>query len=237
MSLVNSSQRTDEQLVNYLLGQLPDEDAQRLDEASIADDEFVAHLRIVEHDLVDAYVSGTLAGQQLERFEAHYLASPRRRESVLFATSFLSAVERAAGAQPHAGHDRTLMFPIDRGAPRRSLARPVARAPRSKITSGLIAAAAVLVVACGALLFEVARLRSGLQVSQSESIAQGQRVRDLEQQLSIQTASQAKTAARLEATGDSSAASESRAPEPTPSVHMTALVLPPQTRAVGPVPA
>ena len=135
MSLVNSSQRTDEHLVNYLLGQLPDEEAQRLDEASVADDEFVAHLRIVEHDLVDAYVGGALAGQQLERFQAYYLASPRRRENVLFATSFLGAVERAAGAQPHNGHDRTLMFPIDPGDARRSPSRPVARAPRSKITS------------------------------------------------------------------------------------------------------
>jgi hypothetical protein len=236
MSLVTSSQRTDEHLVNFLLGRLPDEEAQRLDEASIADDEFVAHLRIVEHDLVDAYVSGALAGQQLERFESHYLASPRRRENVLFATGFLSAVERAAGAQPHSGHDRTLMFPIDRGDPRRSPSRPVARAPRSKITLGLAAAAAVLVVACGALLFEVARLRSGLQVSQSQSTEQGQRLRDLEQQLGTQAATQTKSAGRLEAAGDSGAASVSRSPEPTQSVHMTALVLQPQTRAVGPVP-
>src|SRR4029453_8862861 len=237
MSLVNSSQRTDGQLVSYLLGQLPDEEAQRMDEASIADDEFVSHLRVVEHDLVDAYVSGTLAGEQLERFESHYLASPRRRENVMFATSFLSAVERAAGAQLHTAHDRTLVFPIDRGDPRRLSSRPVARAPPSKIASGLVAAAAVLVVTCGALLFEVARLRSGLQVSQTKSIAQGQRVRDLEQQLSTQTPTQAKTAGRLEGAGDWDAASVSRSSQPPQAVHMTAFVLAPQTRAIGPVPA
>jgi hypothetical protein len=236
MSLSNNSQRTDGQLVSYLLGLLPDEEAQRLDEASIADDEFVSHLRVVEHDLVDAYVSGTLAGDQLGRFESHYLASPRRRENVLFATSFLGAVERAASAQPHAAHDRTLVFPIDRGDPRRSSSRPVARAPRSKITSGLVAAAAVLLVACGALLFEVARLRSGLRMSQTESVAQGQRVRDLEQQLSTQSATEVKTAWRLEGARGSGAASASRSPQPGQAVHMTALVLPPQTRAIGPVP-
>jgi hypothetical protein len=237
MSLAISSQRTDGQLVSYLLGQLSDEEVQRLDEASIADDEFVSHLRVVEHDLVDAYVSGTLAGEQLERFESHYLASPRRRENVMFATSFLSAVERAANAQPHTAHDRTLVFPIDRGNPRRSSSRPIARAPRSKITSGLVAAAAVLLVACGALLFEVARLRSGLRVSRTESMAQGQRVRDFEQRLSRQTGTQAKAASRLEGAGDSDAASGSRSAQPAQAVHMTALVLPPQTRAVGPVPA
>src|SRR6476619_7322119 len=104
MSLSNSSERTDGQLVSYLLGLLPDDEAQRLDEASIADDEFVSRLRIVEHDLVDAYVGGNLAGEQLERFQSHYLTSPRRRENVLFATSFLSAVERAANIQPHPAH-------------------------------------------------------------------------------------------------------------------------------------
>jgi hypothetical protein len=219
-----------------LLGLLPDEEAQRLDEASIADDEFVSHLRVVEHDLVDAYVSGTLAGEQLERFESHYLASPRRRENVLFATSFLGAVERAATAQPHTARDRTLVFPIDRADPRRSTSRPAAPAPRSRITSGLVAAAAVLLVACGVLLFEVGRLRGGLRVSQTESFVQGHRVRELEQQLSTQRATQANTAGRLEGAGGSGAASVSRSTHPGGAVHMTALVLPPQTRAIGPVP-
>jgi len=173
MSLSNSSERTDGQLVSYLLGLLPDDEAQRLDEASIADNEFVSRLRVVEHDLVDAYVGGNLAGEQLERFQSHYLASPRRRENVLFATSFLSAVERAANIQPHPAHDRTLVFPIDRGEPRRPSSRPIVRTPRLKMTSGLAAAAAVLLAASGLLLFEVARLRSSLQVSQTESLAQG----------------------------------------------------------------
>jgi hypothetical protein len=234
MSLSNSSERTDGQLVSYLLGLLPDEDAQRLDEASIADDEFASRLRVVEHDLVDAYVGGSLVREQLERFESHYLASPRRRENVLFATSFLSAVERAAGAQPHAASDRTLVFPIDRGESRRSSSRSVARPPRLRLTSGL-AAAAVLLVACGALLFEVARLRSGLRVSQSQSIAQGQRVRDLELQLSKETPSDTRAVGPPERVAES-AASESRSRQPAPAVSMTALVLSPQTRAIGPVP-
>ena len=57
------------------------EDAERLDEASIVDDEIAARLRMVEHDLVDAYVRGRLTGDTLARFESHYLASPRRREA------------------------------------------------------------------------------------------------------------------------------------------------------------
>ena len=76
---------SDEQLVEYLLGSLPDEEVARFDEASIADDEFAGRLRAVEHDLVDAYVSGELAGDRRKQFEAIYLASSSGRAQVRFA--------------------------------------------------------------------------------------------------------------------------------------------------------
>src|SRR3954470_13847105 len=84
----------DRQLIRYILGLLPDKGAERLDEQSIVDDEVAARLRSVENDLVDAYICGTLKGELLERFEAWYLASPRRRDKVKFARQFLSAVDR-----------------------------------------------------------------------------------------------------------------------------------------------
>ena len=207
-----------------------------MDEASIADDELVSHLRVVEHDLVDAYVSGSLAGEQLERFESHYLASPRRRENVMFATSFLSAVERAAGAQPHTAHDRTLVFPTDRGDPRRSSSRPVTRAPRSKIASGLVAAAAVLVVACGARVRGRARLRIGLRVSQTEGTARATcaRSRAATQHADCDPGENRREIGRRRQLGRCIRIALVSA---AASIHMTALVLPPQTRAIGPVPA
>src|SRR5215469_941662 len=84
----------DRQLVRYILGLLPQKDAERLDEQSIVDDELATRLRSVENDLVDAYVCGTLDGEFLERFESFYLASPRRRDKVKFAREFLKAVDR-----------------------------------------------------------------------------------------------------------------------------------------------
>src|SRR4029079_9203309 len=59
----------DRHLTRYVLGLLPDEEAERLDEQSIMDDEVAARLRSVENDLVDAYVCGTLEGELLEPFE------------------------------------------------------------------------------------------------------------------------------------------------------------------------
>src|SRR5579862_1803941 len=84
----------DEVLVRYLLGQLGPEDAERLDEASIVDDETEARVRLVEHDLVDRYVRGTLSGEMLSRFESHYLSSPLRRENVRLASRLVHAVDR-----------------------------------------------------------------------------------------------------------------------------------------------
>ena len=89
-------------LVRYLLNLLPEDEAERLDMESISDDRVAAHLRIAESDLVDDYVLGGLTGATLERFEASYLSSARRRENVKLAARFLSAVERAAHGVPGA---------------------------------------------------------------------------------------------------------------------------------------
>src|SRR3979411_2678590 len=96
MSLLHESGLDDQQLVRYLLGLLPDEDAERLDEMSVVDDDVAWRLRVVEDDLVDAYVGGTLAGETLERFESFYFSSPVRRQKVQFAGGFLRAVDRVA---------------------------------------------------------------------------------------------------------------------------------------------
>jgi hypothetical protein len=85
MPLSSESGPDNQVLVRYLLGLLPDEDAERLDEASIADDEVAWRLRVVEDDLVDAYVNGTLAGETRKRFELVISSSERRREKVQFA--------------------------------------------------------------------------------------------------------------------------------------------------------
>jgi hypothetical protein len=233
MSLPDRSGPADDrQLARYLLGLLPDEEAERLDEASIADDEVAARLRVVEDDLVDAYVSGTLAGELLERFESHYLASPRRRQNVQFARSFMRTIDRAAAAPAQHGHNATPVFPIEQGvAHHRS-----DQAPRPKLASRLVAVVAVLLVVCGALLFDSLRLRSGLRLAQTESSGLSDRARELEQQLSEQRAANAAATQELERVRESAAAPAFRSPKAPPGRLTAALVLLPQTRAVGPIP-
>ena len=75
-------------LREYLLGLLPEAETERLDELSVTEEEFAQHLRIVEDDLVDAYVNGELTGPELLHFPRQYLRSPLGLERVRFAQAF-----------------------------------------------------------------------------------------------------------------------------------------------------
>ena len=71
-------------LRDYLLGQLSEPEAERLDELSIVDDVCAERIRAVEFDLVDAFARGELRGEALEHFRSRYLATPTRtrRDSI-----------------------------------------------------------------------------------------------------------------------------------------------------------
>ena len=60
---------TNQDLNQYLLGALPEAEAESFDELSFAEEEFVDALNAAEKDLVDAYVQGDLADPELERFK------------------------------------------------------------------------------------------------------------------------------------------------------------------------
>jgi hypothetical protein len=248
MPPLHESGHDDQQLVRYLLRLLPDEEADRLDELSISDDDVAWRLRMVENDLVDAYVSGALTGERLERFESFYLSSARRREKVRFAGSFFGAVDRGAGpADTDAGCHSM-------GAPAVRQGRAFSRVsqaygqivPRSNAAWTLAAAAALLLLVCGGLLVQEAGLQNGLNVAQRESAALSSRAHELERQLDDQRAANTEAAKELERARASKAAAvarqsaAARPPDQTPGASQQglttiALVLLPQTRAVGPI--
>jgi hypothetical protein len=197
----------DQQLIRYLLGLLPPHEADRFDEASVVDDEVAARLRGVEDDLVDAYVRGTLAIDLRERFESHYLTSPRRRERVAFAAAFARAVDEAPRSAPS---------PLWR---RRWI---------PALLPALAVAATLLLVASAALLVESVRLGRGLSAAESDRAALDRRAHDLESQNADLRAANADIAKQL---------ARARAPAAAvQDVRAIALVLLPQTRSVGAVP-
>ncbi|MEQ1641876.1 MAG: hypothetical protein ABL959_00360 [Pyrinomonadaceae bacterium] len=86
-------------LREYLLGALSEKENEQIDELSIADTAVSARLNAVENDLIDGYTAGELSGLELQQFEQHYLASPIRRQRVVFASAFQEFGERGKTPQ------------------------------------------------------------------------------------------------------------------------------------------
>lgn len=90
-----------ETLARYVLGTLPPEEAEKLDERSVTDAEFAAQLKVVEHDLADAYVRGELSADERQQWERIFLASPEGRDQLRFATALASRqIRRAVATKP-----------------------------------------------------------------------------------------------------------------------------------------
>jgi hypothetical protein len=222
MSLSHETRYSDDQLVQYLLRLLPEEDVEQIDELSIIDEEMAWRLRVVEDDLVDAYVKGNLSGERRSRFDALFLSTERGRRKVQFARNFLRQIDREA-------RPKTV---------RASWSRP----PRSMAGWSLAAAAALLLV-CGGLVVRDVQLRDVLSQAQRQRAALEQRARELEQQLNDQRAANVETIRELErvraAMAEMQAASvrlPDRPTSPSPSLGVIAILLLPQTRAVGQIP-
>jgi len=88
-----------ETLRQYLIGSLPEAEAERLAELSVTDQAVAEALTAAEKDLIDAYVQGELEASEVEQFKSHYLASPLRREKVRFAEAFQIFAARSFAAE------------------------------------------------------------------------------------------------------------------------------------------
>jgi hypothetical protein len=207
MSLLRDSAADNERLVRYLLGLLPVDEADRLDEQSIVDDDVACRLLSVENDLVDAYVRETLDPGRRLRFESHYLTSPIRRRRLMFARRFLAAVDRR---------------------PPKVVAPAVRR-----LAWPTVALAATLLLTVGVLVMENVNLRTGLSQAVHDGEAGNRRVREMSSQFDEARASNAQLTKALE---DARAASSGSGRPIAMSQAAAATVLLPQTRSVGQLP-
>jgi hypothetical protein len=162
VSLSGETIDDDQLLIRYLLGSLDEDETERLDELSIADDDFAWRLRAAENDIVDAYVRGDLSGETLDRFRSSYLSSPARREKVEFARALLTFTGRQSAPRTRGWFSIPLVI------------------PRWAFGCGAAAAA----IAAGFLIYNQRQLQiqvSQLQASHSEL---QQRERELRNELS-----------------------------------------------------
>jgi hypothetical protein len=206
----------------YLLGRLPEKEVERLDELSIADDDFALRLTAAENDLVDAYVRGELPAESRDRFRSFYLASPKRREKVRFA-ELLLANERTAQSPAMA---RAFSRPASDEKSRRQRISFFQRMPQW----GFAFAALFLLLAASLLLIQNRRLNTQIASSETERERLEQREQELSKQLEEQRSATAERAAASQPPKTGAASST------MPIVSIPAFLLAPALRGGGTIP-
>lgn len=168
-------EENDDLLTRYLLGDLSEEEQERVEERYISDRGFYDQLLAAEDDLIDSYAEKALTPQQLVSFEKYFLRSPERQNRVAFAEAWMAYVSHqwAAAKAPAAAKKTT--------DTKRSLfefLRPAAWPLALRV-----GAAALLIVVGGWLTFEVFRLRTQVQRAEAQRAALQKQNEDLEQQI------------------------------------------------------
>jgi hypothetical protein len=95
---MESNRADDELLRSYLLGELPEDEADRLERRLLAEDELFELSEAIEADLLAEYARGGLAPAERERVQRRLASSPQGRERLKLARS-LSVL---AGREPQA---------------------------------------------------------------------------------------------------------------------------------------
>lgn len=81
----------------FFLGEMSDDERVAFEAAFVADEGLFEQARTVEDELVEAYVRGTLAPTEREKFERSFLTNARRRGRVEFTRSMLGRIAEHRG--------------------------------------------------------------------------------------------------------------------------------------------
>lgn len=150
-----------EDIRRYLLGLLPQERQQPLEERLLTDNRLFEELLIVEDELIDQYLAGALTERERGEFEAHFMNAPERQQQVRFANAFRRSY--VAGKSAVAGEASAEEPPVESapvnepGRQRLSLLSWPGVRRNPVLTYSLAAAALVLV--CGVSWIAVTSLR------------------------------------------------------------------------------
>ena len=143
---------SDEYLIRYILRELPESEAERLDEQSVTDEAFARRLRDFENDLVDRYAREGATDETLNRFEQRVGDSTYLRNKLQFARA-LQKVSMPVGTD--------------------AAIAPVLPIGRRRWLEVFAAAAMLLLVATGYLGLRTVSLREDIARLQAERSAVG----------------------------------------------------------------
>ena len=100
MDMAESAQAIEKRIVQYLLGELPEEQQVAVEDRAFADPSYLVEIQAAEADLIDAYVRGELTAAERRDFERMFLAPPLRRSKVAFARNLARLSDEHAKSAP-----------------------------------------------------------------------------------------------------------------------------------------
>jgi hypothetical protein len=163
---VRDFQMNEQLIIDYLLGNLSETEAERLDELSVINDDFAIFLETIENELIDDYIRAELPEKNRARFESYYLTTAERREKVAIARKILNHADKPESSNQF----REWIRPVGLGA--------------SKVNQWVaIAAAFVLLVLGGYLLLTNIQLQNQIAQMKKEHTALKEREQQLQQDL------------------------------------------------------
>lgn len=91
----------EQQIIRYLLAELPEHEQTQLEERYLDDHDFFEQVRAIEQELIEDYLRGKLQAPLRLRFEQRYMKIPALREQVAFSDALLATAvaERQAPAR------------------------------------------------------------------------------------------------------------------------------------------
>ena len=152
----------EELIARYLLGDLPEQEQERVEDRAFSDQQYLQEILAAENDLIDEYVRGGFSGSERRQFEGRFLASPGRQQKVEFARAL-------AKVTPESVVTEEATRPAIVRAPTHWWDSLIAflRGPHLALKFSLAAAALFFAVAGSWLAVETARLRA--QVARLEA--------------------------------------------------------------------
>jgi anti-sigma factor RsiW len=180
-------------LVEYLLGNLPEEEQAEIEERAFQDQKYLRSIQAVESDLIDAYVKGRLSERDRLRFEGRFFASEERRRKVEFARTLARVAPEFAVIEKDT---RPASAPAPATRPGLIKALLSRLSPPARFA---LAAAALLVVVGGSwLIAESFRLRAQLADLRAEQQSQEREQEALRQQVADEQARRQEISSQLE---------------------------------------
>jgi len=177
---------TTEEIVKYLLGELPEAEADSLERAYFEDSTQAGTVTEIENDLIDDYIRRQLPSNQRARFEQHYLTHPNRRRRVEEAKVLLLRLDQLKKSRPASSEKRLWWQSMLAFMPGRVLA--------------CVCVIAVFLLALGGLRLwrknnQLRQQIAALEIARSDD---AERIRDLAQQTAPEHQGQDQSAARAE---------------------------------------